>query len=353
MRTRRMPLVGLALFTTFALLVTWMVYNTLRREINGPTYFYSAVFTDVSGMAPGDDVRVAGVRVGRVDKIALDGTSARVFFRVLRSQPLYTNTVASVTYQNIIGQRYLGLAQGLAQDTGDDHRRLPDRGEIPVGRTNPSLDISYMLNGFEPLFAELDPDQVDNLSNATVLALQGNQSSMLTLITQTSALAEMFAGPDEVLSTLIANLDRLMSDLAKQNPNIETMIQQSRDAMVTLADHRDDLLASVGSINATMARLATIVDNVAPDLQEFVERQPGLLNYGIHDGRERFAYMAANLPFVLQGMARVSQGGSYADVYACELDFGLWQGLFHWFRAFVGAATPSPGSEHWHTAACR
>lgn len=112
MRTRRMPLVGLALFTTFALLVTWMVYNTLRREINGPTYSYSAVFTDVSGMAPGDDVRVAGVRVGRVDKIALDGTSARVFFRVLRSRPLYTNTVASVTYQNIIGQRYLGLAQG-------------------------------------------------------------------------------------------------------------------------------------------------------------------------------------------------------------------------------------------------
>ncbi len=349
MRTRRMPMVGLVLFTTFALIVTWMVYNTLRREINGPTYTYSAVFTDVSGMAPGDDVRVAGVRVGRVDKIELDGTSARVIFRVLRSQPLYADTVASVTYQNIIGQRYLGLAQG----TGDDHRRLPNRAEIPIDRTNPSLDISYMLNGFEPLFAELDPEQVDNLSNATVLALQGNQSSMLTLITQTSALAEMFAGPDEVLSTLISNLDVLMSDLASQNSNVAAMIQQSRDAMVTLADHRDDLLASVGSINATMRRLAAIVDAVAPDLQEFVGRRPGLLNYGIHDGRERFAYMAANLPFVLQGMARVSQGGSYADVYACELDFGLWRGLFHWFRAFVGAATPSPGSEHWHTAACR
>lgn len=349
MRIRRGSMIGLAIFTVFSLTVTWMVYNTLRRDIAGPTNSYAAVFTDASGMTPGDDVRVAGVRVGRVDKIERDGTLARVYFRVQRAQPLFHNTIASVTYQNIIGQRYLGLAQGRAEDA----RKLPDRGEIPVERTNPSLDVSYMLNGFEPLFAELDPEQVDNLSNATVLALQGNQASMLTLITQASELAEMFAGPDEVLSTLITNLDRLMVDLAKQSDNVSAMIQQSKDTMVTLADRRDELVTTVGDINRTMARLATIVDNVAPDAQAFVERQPGLLNYGINDGRERFAYMAANLPYVMQGLARVSQSGTYIDVYACDLDIGLWRGLFHWFRAFVGAATPSAGSEHWHSAACR
>ncbi|MEB3048931.1 MlaD family protein [Mycolicibacter sp. MYC123] len=349
MRQRSRSVIGMAIFTTFALTVTWMVYNTLRRDIAGPTYTYSAIFSDASGMGPGDDVRVAGVRVGRVDRVSLQGTTAKVQFRVQRDQRLYRNTVASVTYQSIIGQRYLGLAQG----PGDNHDTLPDHGQIPIEHTNPSLDVSYMLNGFEPLFAELDPEQIDNISNATVLALQGNKSSMLTLITQASQMAETFAGPDEVLSTLIVNLDRLMADLAGQSTNLERMIRQSRDTMVTLANQREPLIDSVGSINATMARLSTIVDNISPDLEEFIGRQPGLLNYGVNDGRERFAYMAANLPYVLQGLARVTQSGTYSDVYACELDFGLWRGLFNWFRAFVGAATASEGLAHQHSAACR
>lgn len=349
MRVRRKSVVGIAIFTTFALTVTWMVYNTLRRDIAGPTNTYSAIFTDASGMAPGDDVRVAGVRVGRVDRIDLTGTHAKVTFRVQRRQPLYSNTLASVTYQNIIGQRYLALAQG----PGDGHTLMKNRDEIPVERTNPSLDVSYMLNGFEPLFAELDPDQVDNLSNATVLALQGNTTSMLTVITQASALAQTFAGPDQTLGVLIATMNQLMTDLATQSDNLQKMIRQSREAVATLNGHRDHLVSSVGSISATMGRLATIVDNVAPDLTDFVSRRPGLLNYGIHDGHDRFAYMAANLPFVLQGMARVGQGGSYVDVYACDVDISLWRGLFYWFRAFVAAATPGNGQELWHTQACR
>ncbi|TDH55963.1 MCE family protein, partial [Mycobacterium eburneum] len=75
-----------------------MVFGTLVRGVAGPTNTYSAIFTDVSGLADGDDVRVAGVRVGRVDKIELVDALAKVTFRVQRAQTLYTNTIASVTY---------------------------------------------------------------------------------------------------------------------------------------------------------------------------------------------------------------------------------------------------------------
>ena len=132
MKWYRKSLIGLAVFMAFAITVTWMVFATLQREVAGPTNSYSAVFTDVSGLAPGDDVRVAGVRVGRVDKIDLVGTLANVVFRVQRDQVLYTNTVASVTYQNIIGQRYLGLLQG----PGENQVLLPNHGQIPQEHTN-------------------------------------------------------------------------------------------------------------------------------------------------------------------------------------------------------------------------
>lgn len=330
-----------------AVAMTWMVFATLQREVAGPTNTYSAIFTDVSGMAPGDDVRVAGVRVGRVDKIDLAGTLAKVTFRVQRNQVLYTNTIASVTYQNIIGQRYLGLSQGPA----GDQTPLPNLGQIPKERTNPSLDLSYVLNGFEPLFTQLDANQVDNLANAIIEALQGDSGSILVLTTQASALAETLAGPDQVLGDLIANLNQLTSSLAAQNTNLQTMIREARGAMAELANRRETLVSSVGSINSTAGRLATVVNNITPDLQEFVGRQPGFLDYGLHDGRQRFAYMAADLPFLIKGLARITQEGSYMNAYACDVDVALWRGLFHWFRAFVAWTTP--GNQTKHTQMCR
>ena len=349
----RKPLIGLAIFTAFAVVVTWMVFNTLRRDIAGPTNTYSAIFTDVSGMTPGDDVRVAGVRVGRVDQVELAGTLAKVTFRVQRNQVLDTTTVASVIYQNIIGQRYLGLSRGLSEGPAGDHPPLPlpDRAQIPKERTNPSFDIAYLLNGFEPLFTQLDPKQVDDLTNAIIEALQGDSGSILTLTTQASVLAETLAGPDQVLGDLIGNLDQLMTSLAAQNTNLRTTIREARGAMAELADRRATLVASVGSINSTVGRLATIVDNITADLQELIGRQPGFLDYSLHDGRQRLAYAAANLPFLIKGLARITQDGSYANIYACDIDLAFWRGLFYWFRAFVAWTTP--GNEVKHTQMCR
>ena len=114
----RGPLIALVVFMTVAMTLGWLVYATLRRDVSGSTTAYSAVFTDVYGLRDGDDVRMAGVRVGRVEKIELvDNEQARVDFVVQNDQKLYGNTVASVTYQNIVGQRYLGLSLGKSGDT--------------------------------------------------------------------------------------------------------------------------------------------------------------------------------------------------------------------------------------------
>ncbi|MGV0634785.1 MCE family protein [Mycolicibacillus trivialis] len=348
----RKPVIGLSIFTVVSLAMTWMVYATLEREVAGPTHTYTATFTDILGMAPGDDVRVAGVRVGRVDKIDLEGTDARVTFRVQSDQTLYTDTIASVTYQNVIGQRYLGLSQD--PNASGPRSPLPDRGHIPKEHTVPSFDISYMLNGFEPLFTQLDPEQVDNLTTALIQAFQGDETSVLVLTTQASVLAETLAGPDQVLGDLIGNLNDLMASLSAQNDNLENMIGQTRSVMSELAARRDQLVASVGSTNSTVGRLATIVDTITPDVQEFITRQPGFLDYGLRDGRERFAYLGANLPLLLKGIARITQEGAYINGYPCNVDFAFWQGLFYWFRAFVAAATPGGDTvQGLHTPVCR
>lgn len=344
----RKPLTGLAFFVILAVAATWMVFVTLRREVAGDTYTYSALFTDVSGLHPGDDVRVAGVRVGRVDQVDLNGILAEVTFRVQKDQNLYRDTVASVTYQNIIGQRYLRLSPGAS----GDRTLLADRGRIPLEHTEPSFDIAYLLNGFEPLFTLLDPTQVDNLTSGIIQALQGDNSSVLTLITQTSALADSVAGPDEILGEVITNLNNVVTNLAHQNANLQTTIGQARDVMVGLGNHRDRLVASVGSINATVARLATITGNVSPALRELIVRQPGFATHlADGDGKDRFAYLGANLPYVLKGLSRISQEGAYVNAYACNINITIFAFLGRLIPSIVEHATP--GGVIQQTPICR
>ncbi|MUM21418.1 MCE family protein [Mycobacterium sp. CBMA271] len=328
--------------------VTWLVSVTLLRTVTGPVNTYSAVFTNVAGLHAGDDVRVAGVRVGRVEKIVLgDGALANVTFQVHREQTLYTDTVASVTYQNIVGQRYLGLAPGR------DEKRLilTDRGQIPVERTEPSFDITKLLRGFEPLFALLDPQQVDNLTKGIVQALQGDSSSVLTLITQTSALAELFAGPDQILGDVITNLNDTVSILANQNTNLQLVISRTRELMVALGTRRSELVASVGSINSTVNRLSTIAGSIQPDINELMAREPGLTRYLTADARDRFAYFGANLPAMLKGVARAMQSGTYADVYPCDINVTIFDFLGRLIPDIVRAATP--GNTMKNTPICR
>ncbi|MED5810831.1 MCE family protein [Mycolicibacterium sp. 050232] len=345
MRYRKLG-IGVSLFLVVSTVLTWLVFITLRREVQGPTNTYAAMFTDVSGLKPGDDVRVAGVRVGRVDRVELAGKLAKVTFRVQRDQTVYDDTTASVTYQNIIGQRYVGLAPGQSPK----HSPLADGQQIPVERTRPSFDISNLLNGFEPLFSLLNPQQVDNLTNGLILALQGDSGSVLNLITQTSALAQTLAGPDAVLGDLINNLNDVTGIVAGQTANIRSLISSSRDVMVTLANRREELLAAVGSINTAVTQLAAIMAGIYPRLQELITREPGFVAHVTGPGRDRLSMFGTNLISVWKDLARASQSGAYMDAYLCDINSTIFASLGRVIPGIVKLA--SPGNVVQHSPIC-
>jgi phospholipid/cholesterol/gamma-HCH transport system substrate-binding protein len=340
-------LIGLSLFLVLTIVVTWMVYVTLKRDVSGSTNTYTATFSDVMGLKEGDDVRVAGVRVGRVDRIDLVDTVAEVTFRVENDHALYTDTIASVVYQNIIGQRYIGLSPGQRPN----RTLLPENGAIPLESTEPSFDITYLLRGFEPLFALLDPEQVDNLTDAIIEALQGDDSSILSIITQTSALAEVFAGPDQVLGNVVTNLNSAVSNLAGQSGNLQTVITQTRDIMVALDNRREALRDSVGSINSAVGRLADITGSVYPEFSEMVDREPGLTTHLAGEGHNRIAFFGANLPATLKGIARFTQEGAYGNIYGCDATSHLFAFLSRLVPDIVRHATP--GNTIKHSPVCR
>jgi len=334
--------VGLAIFMVVATALTWLVYVTLRRDVAGTTVPYAAVFTDVFGLREGDDVRMAGVRVGRVESIELQGDLAKVSFVVQDDQQVLGTTVASVTYQNIVGQRYLGLSLGNLGEPGP----LPPNSVIPVERTDPSFDVGTLLNGYEPLFSLLNPRDADNLTKGVVQSLQGDTGSITALVDQTSQLTESFAGRDEELGAVITDLNTVVANLAKHNDDLDHVITETRSVVSTFDARRPELVDSTGSIAKVVRQLSTISDEVYPSLNELVTREPGFAAHMV--GIEpQLAFTGANLPLLLKGFARITNEGPYANAYACDLNLqGFFPGLNDVIPIIVDAASPGPGTQY-------
>ena len=89
------PLVKFSLFALVTVLATAVLAATIVNIRFTPTDHYTAVFSDVTSLEEGDDIRVAGVRVGEVEDIRIkDRTLAEVAFTVSQDRPLLTSTGA-------------------------------------------------------------------------------------------------------------------------------------------------------------------------------------------------------------------------------------------------------------------
>ena len=100
-----------------------------------------------------------------------------------------------------------------------------------------------------------------------------------------------------------------------------------------------------------MSRIQTIGDNVYPQLQELIYREPGAAAH-ILANKDQFAFLGSNLPLLLKGLARTMQDGAYGNSYACQLNLnGFFPGLNDLVPAIVRHATN--GGVAKYTPKCR
>ena len=108
------------------------------------SYALSAKFNRIDGIATGSDVRLAGVKVGRVNKIDLDPKSykAVVNFSMKKGLQIPDDTTAQIVSDGLLGGAYLGLMIGGSADY------LPQDGKGIVEYTRGSVDLLTVLSEF-------------------------------------------------------------------------------------------------------------------------------------------------------------------------------------------------------------
>lgn len=316
-RKVRSDLIKLGIFTAVAALITTSVIATLLDlKLTQPQTGYHAVFTNASGLESGDTVRIAGVEVGKVTGVSLTWDhQAKVDFSVASSQHLTTTTLASIQFENLLGQRYLQISKGAPGGMS-----LKSNSTIPESRTTPGLDLTAVFSGFQPLLAALNPQQVNQLTGAIISVLQGQSGAVGNLIDQTATLTSNLAQQHQSIDQILDNLTPLLTQVNGQDSNLKNLV----DALDTLVrglngpdqgQHIGDTVAAAGHLTQAASNL---LNGVQPALDNDIRGLSSAATV-LNQHQTQLDTVIRGLPGLLNALDKVSSSGNYLTVYICDL----------------------------------
>lgn len=255
MTVQRQGLSRTLIFVLVGLLVAgtaMVVHHTLSR----PTTI-TAYFTSATAIYPGDEVRVAGVKVGTITAIDPQGGQAKLTLAVDNDVPIPADAKAVIMAQNLVAARYVQLAPAY-EDTGPT---LPDGAQIGVERTAVPVEWDQVKDQLMRLSSDLGPindasgTSLSHFIDSAANAMNGNGDKLRQAITQLSGVGRILADGSGNVVDIIKNLQIFVSALRDSN----TEIVQFQDRLASVTSVVD---GSRTDLDAALTNLASAVGEV-------------------------------------------------------------------------------------------
>lgn len=310
----RRAVIGFSAFVVVCLLGAFAllsIFSQLRFE---KEVLYKAEFTDVSGLAAGNFVRIAGVEVGKIKKISISPKAyAVVEFSTDPSVVLTEGTRAAIRWANPIGDRYLALLEGAGS-----LRRLKPGETIAMARTEPALDLDTLLGGFRPLFRALDPQQVNALSGQLIQAFQGEGATIGSFLGQAAAVTNTLADRDELIGQVIGNLNTVLGSFGDQSSQFAKAVDSLSELTKGLAAHKSDISNAVAYTNAASATIADLLAQARGPFEYALAQADRTSSIALAD-HDYLDNLLDTLPDKYKALDRIGLYGDFVPFYLCEL----------------------------------
>jgi phospholipid/cholesterol/gamma-HCH transport system substrate-binding protein len=308
------PLVKFLIFAAVTLLCSAVLAGTIANRVGGSTTDYSAKFTDATGVNKGDEIRIAGVRVGQVNDIRLvDRKVAVIDFSVRDDVALPKSTEATIKFRNLIGQRYVALEQGVGPP-----ERLAEGAIIPLEQTHPAVNLTQLFNGFRPLLQALSPNDVNQLSFELVQVLQGEGGTVTSLLSRTASLTSTIADKDAVIGSVIDNLNATLDTLNARDTEFTQLVVTVRQLVSGLAQDRNSIGEAVSSIDDLTDATADLLKDARPPLEKDIKHL-GKLAGNLNDNHELVDRFLTTLPKKLDVLIPLGTDTSRFNFFLCSV----------------------------------
>lgn len=215
----------------------------------------TAIMPSASNLFEGSEVRVLGIQVGEITEIDPQGDTVRVVMTVDESQPLPADVEARLVPVTLLGERILQLEPPY---TGGP--QLADGAEIPLERTKIPAEVDEVLRSFENFLAALDEQTLAELIDTATETFEGQGEGLNTLIDQGAETVEVLADARGDLNGLVDELGSLNAVLATRDEKIGRTLERLSTVMVTLAEEKGEIIASVANLRRLTQELRPLLD---------------------------------------------------------------------------------------------
>jgi phospholipid/cholesterol/gamma-HCH transport system substrate-binding protein len=268
---------------------------------------YKAEFTEAAGLRPNDEVRVAGIKVGKVLSVDLAGDRVQVEFRATDDAQLGNRTRADIRIKTLLGRKFLMLTPA-----GDEE--LEPGAVIPLTRTTSPYDIAEAFQDLSSSVGEIDDEQL--AQSFTVLADTFRDT------------------PDEVRASL-EGLSRLSRTLASRDQELRNLLARARGVSQVLAERDEDLTAFLADSSLVLQEVARRREAISRLLDTTVELSAQLRGL-VRDNRAELAPALDRLRDVTDMLrhnqdnldAAIVRLAPFVRVFANNLGNGRWFDTF-------------------------
>lgn len=311
-RDRNPVTIGAVSLTVIFVLV-YLAFNAQSLPFIGGGTVYKAQFSEAAGLQADDVVRVAGVKVGKVENLTLEDGAVTVEMRV-KGAFVGDRSEAAIKIETVLGSKYVALVPRGTTELDPEQR-------IPLERTASPYDVVEAFADLSSTVQDIDTGQL--ASSFEVLADTFSQT------------------PDEVRSSL-EGLARLSDTIASRDAQLEQLLSATRDVTQVLADRNGEFTQLILDSNTLLTEVQerrALIDSILTNTQELAVQLSGL----VADNRDTLTPALQQLSRVTDILSRnraalaatVNELAPFVRVFTNTLGNGRW------FDSFVNDLIPT------------
>ncbi|MFE7773268.1 MCE family protein [Streptomyces sp. NPDC057445] len=257
-RERNPVVIGAVGLTTLGLL-TVAAFNADSLPLIGDGETYSAAFSEAGGLKAGDEVRIAGVKVGKVDEVDLDGDHVKVVFRVKGEPGFGTRTGAAIRVKTILGAKYLAL-----EPKGSG--RLEPGSEIPLNRTTPAYDVVAAFSDLTTTTEKVDTERLATALDTISTTFEDSPDEVRASIKGLSKISRTVASRDQALRELLDHANGVSGVLAARSGEFSTLVKDGDALFKEISRRRAAIHALLKSSAALGIQLSGLVEDNSAEI---------------------------------------------------------------------------------------
>ncbi|KAB2808418.1 MCE family protein [Pimelobacter simplex] len=298
---------------SIAVLVLGLVAALRAQDLpligGGDTYYAS--FSEAGGLKVKDEVRIAGVRVGQVTSMDLDGNSVKVGFKIKSDTPFGDETRADIKVKTILGSMFLSL-----EPAGSG--QLAEGTTIPVERTSSPYDVVDAFTGLAETSADIDTDQL--AASLTTLAdlTRNTPEDFRKALSGLSALADTVASRDKEIGSLLQNLHRVSTVLDSRDDDIVALMADADTLFQALLQRKEQIHRLLVSTSTLSTKLTGLIRESRADLKPALDHLDSVLQVIKKNENNLEDSIATMAPFY-RVFASTLGNGPWFDTYIFNL----------------------------------